>query len=262
MQKTKIEWCDYTINCFWGCENGCSYCQARSMAKRFGRRIGTARKYTQDIIEHMAKFEPVFLPDQLSRIAKIKEPSRIFISFMGDAFADNYSHECLDLVFRWVNTHKQHTFIFLTKQPQNLIEWNPFPDNCWVGVSATDNEMAFNASCNLISVQAKVKFISFEPLLGHIGKAVLDLLTNSKGINWIICGQQTPVSRKTQPKIEWIYDILQAANKARIPVFLKDNLRSLLPNREPFRIPIRWREPPGVTMMENVLRQEFPNLTV
>lgn len=262
MAKTKIDWCDYTINCFWGCDNGCSYCQARSMAKRFGRRIGVARKYSKKTIEHMLKFEPVFLPDQLSKISKIKEPSKIFISFMGDAFADNYSHECLDLVLKWVKTHEQHTFIFLTKQPQNLVKWSPFSDNCWVGVSVTNDAMLTHAWAGLQKVEAKVKFVSIEPLLKW-DMSLDDMIFTFKSLNWIIIGQQTPISIKTQPKIEWIERIIHAADKAHISVFLKENLRELLPAREPFWIPVSWYEydkGAKIQMGENRMRQEFPRV--
>src|SRR5512135_3357996 len=83
-QRTKIEWCDYTINCFWGCDGGCPYCAARRIARRFGRRIGEKRGYSKETVERMASFKPVFLSDQLELIAKIKQPSRIFVSEMGD----------------------------------------------------------------------------------------------------------------------------------------------------------------------------------
>ena len=43
-------------------------------------------------------------------------------------------------------------------------------------------------------------------------------------IKWLIIGQQTPPKLTTQPKIEWIKDIVDAAKSARVPVFLKDNL--------------------------------------
>lgn len=31
------EWADYNVNCIKGCSNGCRYCYAKMMAKRFGR---------------------------------------------------------------------------------------------------------------------------------------------------------------------------------------------------------------------------------
>ncbi len=35
MKKTKIDWCDSTINCVYGCPNGCKYCYGNVMNKRF-----------------------------------------------------------------------------------------------------------------------------------------------------------------------------------------------------------------------------------
>ena len=35
MNKTKIEWCDYTWSPVTGCKHGCSYCYARKIAERF-----------------------------------------------------------------------------------------------------------------------------------------------------------------------------------------------------------------------------------
>lgn len=45
--ETKIEWCDYTINWWWGCEKvspGCSDCYAEKFAKRVGDDIWGAGK--------------------------------------------------------------------------------------------------------------------------------------------------------------------------------------------------------------------------
>ena len=46
-------------------------------------------------------------------------------------------------------------------------------------------------------------------------------------ISWLILGSQTPYSEKTAPRIEWIEEIVLAADMAGIPVFLKDNLQKL-----------------------------------
>lgn len=37
MQKTKIDWCDYTWNPVTGCLHKCEYCYARKIASRFGK---------------------------------------------------------------------------------------------------------------------------------------------------------------------------------------------------------------------------------
>ncbi|MBP2071179.1 DUF5131 family protein [Thermoanaerobacterium butyriciformans] len=35
MNKSKIEWCDFTWNPVTGCRHGCPYCYAAKQAKRF-----------------------------------------------------------------------------------------------------------------------------------------------------------------------------------------------------------------------------------
>ena len=46
------------------------------------------------------------------------------------------------------------------------------------------------------------------------------------GISWVILGSQTKPYKP--PKIEWVQEIVEACDKAGIPVFLKNNLKSLL----------------------------------
>ncbi len=223
MGKTRIDWCNYTCNCFWGCTKGCSYCAAKSMAKRFGRRIGEKRHYPKEIIEKMANFEPVFLADQLDNVYHIKKPSKIFMSFMGEPFAPEFEPHWLNNSEVWqaIEGNPHLTFIMLTKQPQNLIKYSPFPSNCWVGYSATNPDMFVRGLRYMSQVKATVKFVSLEPLLdwnNFIGYNAWELL------DWIIIGAQTPRSEKTSPKWEWIQNIIEACDKSNIPIFLKENL--------------------------------------
>ena len=46
------------------------------------------------------------------------------------------------------------------------------------------------------------------------------------GISWVILGSQTKPYKP--PQIEWVKEIVEAAGKAGIPVFLKDNLKPLI----------------------------------
>jgi protein gp37 len=239
MAKTKIEWTNYTINPVKGlCPMACPYCYARRMYKRF--------KWNPEI-----RYEP----DWDIPLYKMK-PSKVFIGSTMELFGDWILPQTMSDIIHKISHLRQHTFIFLTKKPENLIKWSPFPENCWVGVSATDNYDFINRIGYLGLIKARVKFISFEPLLKW-DTFLSELTERVELVNWIIIGQLTPPSKKTEPKIEWIKEIVHAADKAKIPVFIKDNLRPLLPSKEPFWTPVQWQEN-GITFTENRLRQELP----
>jgi len=243
MNNTSIEWAKnpdgtqgYTWNPITGCLNGCPYCYARKLANTRLRGVYCANSNLPSHDEpnhelhHSDPFYPRFWEGRLDELnpvygqdhrAKFKG---IFVCDMSDLFGIGIPEEWTKRVLERISEFYYHRFYLLTKQPQNLIKFSPFPDNCWVGVTATDHNMAFNASCNLIPIEAKVKFISFEPLLGHIGPAVLDLLLEQ--IQWVIIGAQTKPYKP--PKIEWVQEIVEACDKAGVAVFLKKNLKPLL----------------------------------
>lgn len=218
-RKTRIEWCDYTINCFWGCDGGCPYCAARKLARRFGRHIGEKRGYPAEVVARMAEFKPVFLPDQLEAIARIKEPSKIFISEMGDWCGINVPQEWSEQALEAMHRSQQHIFITSTKQPRNLLNLE-FPKNCWVGVGVTNRKMAEEALAVFKKVMASVKYLMYEPLLSPMGDLELD------GISLVIIGSQTQPYRP--PKVQWVEEIVAAADGAGAAVFIKNNLKSLL----------------------------------
>jgi protein gp37 len=172
----------------------------------------------------------------------IPKGSKVFVGSTIELFGDWVKPEWLRCIFEYCEAVPSSTFIFLTKKPQNLIKWSPFPDNCWVGVSVTNRYQAHMAQQYLPNIEAKVKFVSFEPLLDDVTQALMFSALIMR-CQWVIIGQQTPVSKKTQPKIEWIQPILIAAHNAgNIPVFMKNNLEPLI-----------TKEWPGWN-----LRQEFP----
>ena len=219
MNKTKIEWCDYTINPVKGlCPIACSYCYARAMYKRF--------KWNPEI--RYILNETAGLYDIWRKGMTDKKHYKVFIGSTMELFGSHIQDEWMGHILKTVDGISQldyaPTVIFLTKQPQNLIKWSPFPDNCWIGASATDSDRFAGVVNSLMNIQARVKFVSIEPLLAW---PRLDISSWMRQIHWLIIGQQTPVSAKTQPKIEWVQKIVEAADKAGIPVFLKNNLEPL-----------------------------------
>jgi protein gp37 len=213
MQKTKIEWCDYTINPVKGlCPMACSFCYARRMYKRF--------KWDETIRYDKSVWD---------KISTSPRGSRVFVGSTMELFHDaneQYMGDILD----HVESMNWYTFIFLTKQPGNLLKWSPYPKNCHIGVSWTGDDIS-RPLRYLKDVQASVKFISFEPLLQFPEWWTADSLKQAfekAGISWLIIGQRWPATKKTTPQVEWIKEIVEAGDKAGIPIFLKNNLRPLL----------------------------------
>ncbi|KKL96447.1 hypothetical protein LCGC14_1844400 [marine sediment metagenome] len=269
MNKTPIEWAlnpdgsqGYTWNPITGCLNGCAYCYARKLANTRLKERYLANTNVADATRRLHDpnsslwdrvttdpFYPRFWKSRFWDVCAKQKPSGIFVCDMGELFGDWIPFEWQDRIFDIIKTCPQHRFYLLTKQPQNLAKFSPFPDNCWVGVTATNHLQAIKGMNYFKDVQAKIKFMSFEPLLADIGFSDTRWFKANqiiKSLDWLIIGALTgtkqellslkaaasltlmPYGKKwtAQPKIEWVQEIVQAADKAGIPVFLKKNLNS------------------------------------
>jgi len=278
IQKTNIEWVrnpdgssGYTFNPITGCLNhdngmckgGNFPCYAYRLAhgrlkQRYWQNDNLA-PYPKDLKNYsLDPFYPRFwnnrLLDARDELCNAK-PRGIFICDMSDLFGIGIPEAWTRKVMDIIKDRPQHRFYLLTKQPQNLPQWSPYPENCWVGVTATNAKMAEEAGFWLWEVKAKVKFVSFEPLLERIPVHFADYISEDvEGINWVIIGAQTKPT--VYPRIEWVQEIVEAADKAGIPVFLKDNLKPLLDKEGcpqwAFEKPFDWE-------IHRRVRQEIPH---
>lgn len=241
MNKTLIEWVQnpdgtpgYTWNPITGCNNqidgmcqgGNFPCYAYRLANGRLRNLYLANKHTATLNydEDSYPFYPRFWPERMSGQLSSRKPKGIFVCDMSDLFGvgipDNWTWQVLQLI----KAYPQHRFYLLTKQPQNLPKWSPFPDNCWLGVTATGFAMSQRALSLLSRIEAKIKFLSYEPLLENI---TLWPISNTE-VDWLIIGAQTKPT--VYPRIEWVQEIVKASKQAGIPYFLKNNLAPMLPD--------------------------------
>lgn len=157
-------------------------------------------------------FNPTFHPERLKDKFPQK-PSKIFVCSMADLFGDWIDDEIIHQVISVAGLHPEHQFYFLTKNPEKMTYFK-FPDNCWVGTTI-ESRNKFERLWRLQEVEAKKKFISFEPLLGEI-----EFDFTGQGIDLVIIGANTDRSG-IQTRKEW--DKIKHPNK-----FYKNNFKSLI----------------------------------
>ncbi|MDR0472328.1 MAG: phage Gp37/Gp68 family protein [Treponema sp.] len=222
MQKTKIEWCDYTWNPVTGCLHNCPYCYARKVAKRFGKNyIGPDAIFTLDKRDgfYPFGFAPTFHRYCLNGPQFIKTPKNIFVCSMADLFGRWVPDEWILRVFSACAEAPQHRYLFLTNNPSRYekdIE-NILPnDRFWFGTTVTNEKTSYYFS------NSHNTFLSIEPIQSDFNKA-LSLLF----VNWVIVGAETGNRKgKVIPKREWIENIVNRCREQGIPVFLKSSLAS------------------------------------
>jgi protein gp37 len=142
-------------------------------------------------------------------------PRRIGVDFSADFWDEGFTMSDRKSVFAYVIEAYWHWFINLTKQPQNIPETFAFPKNWAQGITVNRKEDLPRIDL-LKKTQAKLKFISFEPLYEDLD--IVDL----SGIDWVIIGAQTHPS--LFPEFSWVANLIYSARLRKIPIFIKNNL--------------------------------------
>lgn len=91
-----------------------------------------------------------------------------------DAYAVATLHLLRQKLFRIIESTPHLDWLLLTKRPENIMRMVPerwrliFPENVWIGTSVEDQTAADERIPHLLTVPAKVRFLSCEPLLGPL----------------------------------------------------------------------------------------------
>lgn len=210
MKQSKIEWTEATWNPSTGCTKvsaGCKHCYAETMARRL-QFMGTPG--------YENGFEFTLMPERLSIPYKIKRPTKFFVNSMSDLFHEKMPYEFLDKVFEVIQNTPQHTYQILTKREDKLAEYfanRIVPRNVWLGVTV-EIKKTKNRIDVLRNIDAKIRFLSIEPLLEDIGD--LDL-TN---IHWVIVGGESGAKARPMKK-EWAISIQNQCDEQDVAFFFK-----------------------------------------
>lgn len=206
-----IEWTEQTWNPVTGCTKvspGCKHCYAEVMAQRLTA-MG-APGYEDG-------FSLRLMPERLVQPLKRKKPTTFFVSSMSDLFHENVPDRYIEDVLHVIEQTPQHTYQILTKRADRLPvffrERTP-PDNVWLGVSVEDKAYGVPRIDYLKQVDARVRFLSVEPLLEDLG------VLNLSGIHWVIVGGESG-ARARPMNSEWAENVRDQCDEAGVAFFFK-----------------------------------------
>ena len=236
-ENSHISWTDHTMNFWIGCTKvspGCKFCYAEvdTFARRersHGRELWgpqaerhrtSAALWNNPYKWNKKKWEectecgwrgPVSEThvDCPSCDGEILKPTRqrVFCQSLSDIceahpmITDDMRKEIVKIVLDCSNLD----FLFLTKRIENFnFLWlelfgGKLPDNLWVGTSVENQEYADKRIPELLKVPAKIRFLSCEPLLGHVDlfsaytgyKPLVNPSEIGEVLHWVIAGGES-----------------------------------------------------------------------
>jgi protein gp37 len=271
-ENSKIEWTDHTFNPWIGCTRvspGCDHCYAavstpaRVMGVKWG--TGEARQRTSASTwklprRWIAKHEAFF--------AEHGRRQRVFCASLADVFDNAVDPQWRADLFRLIDDTPNLDWLLLTKRVGNVeamiqdvsdrlfgsdaLRPAVLPDNVWLGATIVNQEEADRDIPKLLSVPARIRFLSMEPLLGpinltrlaHGDESDLDALRGQlvftpqhiamppqplpSKIDWVIVGGESGAgARPTHP--DWARSLRDQCAAAAVPFLFKQHGEYVVP---------------------------------
>lgn len=260
--NSKIEWTDHTFNPWMGCQKvspACDHCYAevntavRSLGVVWGpgaeRRRTSAGNWQQPVRWN-------------AEAARLGIRYRVFCASLADVFDNAVPDQWRSDLFDLIAATPHLDWLLLTKRignarsmlnaaasavmgdfvGANAWDMHPWP-NVWIGATICNQEEADRDIPKLLAVDAKVRFLSMEPLLGPVtldtiyntdlgeGQPYLHPLIgrvsdghgdgcNVPGIDWVIVGGESGHhARPMNP--DWVRSLRDQCQAAGVPFLFK-----------------------------------------
>jgi protein gp37 len=213
--NSAIEWTDATWNPVRGCtkvSDGCKHCYAETFAERFRGVKGHPYEFGFDLR---------LVPGKLAEPLRWRGPKMIFVNSMSDLFHENIPDDYIEAVARVMTAANWHTYQVLTKRSDRLckllnssLRFAANQSHIWWGVSVENRKYGIPRIENLQNADARMRFLSVEPLLEGLGKVDLSR------IDWVIVGGESGPGARPMKK-EWVVSMRDQCGRAGIPFFFK-----------------------------------------
>ena len=227
---TNISWADSTFNPWLGCtrvSDACKRCYAAAWAKRSGlvqwdnnpRRRTSTQKWKEP---RKWQREAAAFQERHGR------SRRVFCASLADVFDNKAEAEWRDDLWALIRECDDLIWMLLTKRPQNIAKmlptfWPQIQDHVWLGTTVENQEEAARRLPALMDIDGCLKFLSCEPLLGHVrldavqvGGHLMDYVNAvwygprsspigepdgvCQQVDWVLCGGESgPGARPMDP---------------------------------------------------------------
>lgn len=259
MAETSIEWTrsatgepGYTFNPWIGCTRispACDNCYAADWAKRHGQAelwMGERRRTTPDNWKKPLRW------NRAAAAAGIR--LRVFCASLADVFDNQIDQAWREDLWDLIRSTPHLDWLILTKRPQNIRHMLPADwgdrgyGNVMLGTTVANQVEADRNVPLLLSVPAKVRFLSIEPMLGPVDlKHWMDEDREDR-VHWVIVGGESgPKARPMHPA--WIRSLRDQCRKAAALFFFKQwgTYRPAETAEEATTYPMLARGPDAVT---------------
>jgi protein gp37 len=231
-ERSKIEWTDSTFNPWVGCTkiarakgaaSACDFCYAEKWAKRSGQVAwgNHPRRRTTE-----AYWRHPFTWNSGARLFQIEHGrrQRVFCASLADVFDNQVDPAWRADLFELIRECNELDWQLLTKRPQNIrkmlpTDWGEGYPNVWLGTTTEDAHAYKQRASFLLKVPAAIRFVSYEPAIGPLGRLDID----GRSPDWVIIGGESGVRsdrvRLTNP--QWARDVVAECHRVGAAPFLK-----------------------------------------
>lgn len=269
VEQSKIEWTDHTFNPWEGCQKvapECDHCYAENRDQRFTGGIHWGPKAPRRRTSAQNWNKPRRWNAQAEAFhATHGRRQRVFCASLADVFDNAVDTSWRDDLWALIRECNQMDWLMLTKRPQNIAKMLP-PDwgngwpHVWLGTSAGTQKTADQNIPHLLSVPARMRFLSCEPMLGAMklprvdfhcdlcggtgilarfpkgkchhcnGKGYIPAIstdpkfgtpsTPMRSIDWVICGGESGPNARPMHP-DWARDLRTQCTTAGVAFFFK-----------------------------------------
>lgn len=248
--NSKIEWTTHTFNPWEGCTKvspGCSNCYAEARNKRFsaGKNWGKGAPRQR---RSEAYWQQPLKWNFDARPSLVAHRPRVFCASLADWLDDEVPIEWLADLLKLIHDTPNLDWLALSKRPENwrtrLNEWassrgaqwtrteseiakwmeGEAPRNVWIGTTVEDQQRADERIPALLTIPARVRFLSCEPLLEPVSLPTFYSSDGTSGfvpgISWVICGGESGHgARPMHP--DWARSLRDQCQAAGAAFFMK-----------------------------------------